>query len=834
MKKRQLLSLALMLLICQATLAQGSFSFSCAKDTTINGCANSCITLKAKIPDIRSSTSNYVINPLTGPGGCFRTYAPFGPPTGTSANLTIDDRYSQAIPITFPFPFYDDAASPYNSLVISTNGYISFDVAEAGQFSHYTLTPGNVPNTSYDKSLIMGVYHDLDPSVTTSPNRLIKYEVVGTAPHRRFIMSVYKVPQFSTACNNLIENTHQIVLYEGIGVIEVFVQSAQICPGWNSGRKMIGLQNANQNKGIMAPGRTATGPNWGTVNMNESWRFVPAVGPTLYRGVELYDLNGNLVAVGDTVNVGNNTFEVSFPNVCPSGNTTYIVKSKYAQFNNPNLFVYGTDTVNVLSNNPLSATATTVAASCANSGIGSATINPSGAPGPFEYSTDGGVTWQISNVVNLPAGTYPIRYRQIGTTCEATINIVIPEDPNAVSGDYSISNVLCNGGSTGSINVTGQNGTGIFEYSINGGTTYQSSGIFNNLPAGTYTIRVRDNSGCFRDTVVTILQPAALSATIQTTNATCSATPNGGINIEANGGTVNYQYSINGTTYQSGAAFAVNEGNYTVYVQDANGCTTQQNVTVNLTNDLAVQTRQDTTICRGASVALTTSGNAASYTWAGNNLSNTSIASPVAQPNTVGLNTYTLTATLGQCTVNRTVNITVENQVSASAGPDQTILSGDLVQLNGVVTGGGTFTWSSTPNDISLSSTSVLNPTAQPTATTTYTLTTVSVVGCISTDDVLVTVIPYCIRMKNAFSPNGDGINDIWKIYDQFDCLTKIKVVVFNRYGSKVYENNDYRNNFDGRYKGNPLPDGTYYAVVDFYLISGRKFTTKTDLTIIR
>ena len=132
MKKRQLLSLALMLLICQATLAQGSFSFSCAKDTTINGCANSCITLKAKIPDIRSSTSNYVINPLTGPGGCFRTYAPFGPPTGTSANLTIYDRYSQSIPITFPFPFYDDAASPYNSLIISTNGYISFDVAEAG------------------------------------------------------------------------------------------------------------------------------------------------------------------------------------------------------------------------------------------------------------------------------------------------------------------------------------------------------------------------------------------------------------------------------------------------------------------------------------------------------------------------------------------------------------------------------------------------------------------------------------------------------------------------------------------------------------------------------
>ena len=200
-----------------------------------------------------------------------------------------------------------------------------------------------------------------------------------------------KVPQFS--CQNLIENTHQIVLYESLGIIEVFVQSVEQCTTWNQNRKMIGLQNANKDKGIMAPGRTATGPSWGTPNMNETWRFVPAAGPSLFRGVELYDLNGVLVATGDTVGIGSGTLEVSFPNVCPAGTTTYVVKSKYAVFNNPNAFVYGTDTVTVISNNPLSATSAVSPATCATAGIGTAAVFVTGAPGPFEYSSDNGVTW---------------------------------------------------------------------------------------------------------------------------------------------------------------------------------------------------------------------------------------------------------------------------------------------------------------------------------------------------------------------------------------------------------------------------------------------------------
>jgi hypothetical protein len=93
MRKFYSIGLFLILVLTSQTKAQNSFSFSCAKDTTINGCALSCITLISRIPDIRSSTSDYVINPISGAGGCFAPYVDANTP-GNPTSLVIDDRYS--------------------------------------------------------------------------------------------------------------------------------------------------------------------------------------------------------------------------------------------------------------------------------------------------------------------------------------------------------------------------------------------------------------------------------------------------------------------------------------------------------------------------------------------------------------------------------------------------------------------------------------------------------------------------------------------------------------------------------------------------------------------
>lgn len=728
--------------------AQNSFSFTCARDTVINGCAATCITLKSRIPDVRSSTNSYVINPMSGPGGCFAPYVDPGLP-GNPSNLTIDDTYSSPLNLGFTFPFY---GSTYTSLVASTNGYVCFDITRAGLFSHYSTSAGDLPNTGYDRGLIMGPYHDLDPAYTTSPTQRIKYDILGIAPHRKWILSFYRVPLFLTSCQNLIENTHQIVLYEGLGIVEVFIKDKQICNAWNNGQAMIGMQNYNRDAAIMAPGRKVSDPPWGAIGMNESWRFTPAAGATLYRSVQLFDLAGNLISTGDTTRLANNIFEVSFPNVCPSTTTTYIVKSKYQDINNPASFVFGTDTVRVVR----------------------------------------------SNVI------------QVGAT---------------------VTNVACNGNSTGSFTVTPSGGTGPYQYSLNAGGTYQTSNVFSGMAGGTYTVRILDvGSSCTRDTVIIVSQPLALAGTAVPVNATCSATPNGTITVTASGGVAGYTYSLNGTTFQTSNVFTVISGAYTVTIKDVNNCTKTIPVTVSLTNTITLQSRTDTTICNGASVQLTTSSNATSYSWSpSSSLNNAAIASPVASPSS---NTrYIVTATLGQCIKLDTVDITVKQDVLVNAGPDVSVISGESVQLFATATNASSYLWTPATG---LSATNTLSPIAKPATTTLYTLTVRNDVGCTAADNVLVTIIPYCIRVKNAFTPNGDGINDLWQVYDQFDCLKSVTVRVFNRYGNAVYESKDYRNNWDGRYKGKSVPDGTYYAVVDFVLINGRTLTINSDLTILR
>lgn len=195
--------------------------------------------------------------------------------------------------------------------------------------------------------------------------------------------------------------------------------------------------------------------------------------------------------------------------------------------------------------------------------------------------------------------------------------------------------------------------------------------------------------------------------------------------------------------------------------------------------------------------------------------------------------TYTITTrdSLG-CTTTNQATVTIIPEITVNAGPDVTTVTGERVQLLA--------TTSAAPSSIlwappaGLSATNILNPIANPTTTTTYTVTVTNSQGCEAEDDITITVIPYCIKVNNAFTPNGDGINDLWQVYDSYDCLRNVTVHVFNRYGNKVYENKDYRKLWDGTYGNKPVPDGTYYAVVDFTLITGKKITIKTDLTILR
>ena len=78
----------------------------------------------------------------------------------------------------------------------------------------------------------------------------------------------------------------------------------------------------------------------------------------------------------------------------------------------------------------------------------------------------------------------------------------------------------------------------------------------------------------------------------------------------------------------------------------------------------------------------------------------------------------------------------------------------------------------------------------------------------------ILTVDPPSIIVPNTFTPNGDGINDVWNI-KYLDNYPGCTVNIFNRYGEKLYTSIGYVNPWDGKYNGNSLPAGTYYYIID-------------------
>ena len=568
---RRLLALLVFAYIINPIQAQNSFSFNCAKDVTIE-CSTPCISLNTTIPDIHVSTASYVVNQSSALS-CFRGYVSPAAP-GPSANLDIDDRYSSVLNIRFPFSFY---GITYNQLIASTNGFLSFDISKAGTISHFGIlrngnnlnatsgTPEDLPSALYDKALIMGPYHDLDPNNAVAAYQ-IKYEVIGTAPYRKWILTYNNVPLYTKVCLNLYGNTQQIVLYETLGIVEIFVYDKEICLSWNNGSTMIGMQDFNKTSAIMAPGRQASSPPWGSKAMNESWRFVPASGASLFKKVELQTLSGAFVSTGNTTSLANNLIGVNFPNVCPPpAGGTYLVKYFYTNPNDPASDILGIDTINISrGGDPF--TANVISAACGAGSKGKIIVtNPVGAT--FEYSIDG-INWQASNVFNLPVGTYTVRARAIGSNCISSKIISMSQDML----DASIHTILapCPGPLTGSIEIFPLHGTAPYLYSLNGGA-FQVSNIFTNLSAGTYTVLVNDAAGCSFSADVSIA--SSNLAGIAVTNTVCDKAGSGTITVTPKFGVGPYTYSINGTTFQTSNIFTgLMAGIYNITVKDATSC----------------------------------------------------------------------------------------------------------------------------------------------------------------------------------------------------------------------------------------------------------------------
>ena len=701
-------------------------------------CGTSCTSISAQVPHIKQTNSYVITNPA---------YVPFAYTTagGTVVSaIYIDDTWSPIISPGFNFCFY---GSTFSSLIMGSNSAISFDISRAGTGSGYAInaTTGAIPNTTYAPNMIFGPYHDIDPGLT-SANKKIEWRVEGVAPQRRFIASYNDMPYFGSSCTTP-RATHQMVLYESTGVVEIYIHDKPFCTSWNSGLAILGMQDQNRTNAIAATGKNAT--VWGTAGMDSCFRFIPSGGISKLKSAQLL-VNGTVVATADTSTLSAGVLNLNFPNVCPTADSTaYVIRVAYSDcIGDPPQDAVFTDTVFVKKTGAPTLTVAKTDANC--SANGTITVTVTAGTGPYEYSINGGTTYQSSNIFNnVVPGTYNVTARTVGTSCPASPQQVIVSLVNTLAMTVAKVDATCTGGS---ITVTATAGSQPYQYSINGGTTYQGSNTFTGLAAGTYNVMVKD----------------------------------------------------------------------------AANCTRSQQVTLTFTNNLTVGNSVSANICLGASFTPQLTGNATTYSWTPTTgVSNATVLNPVFTPQAT--TTYTLTATLGTCTTQRTVTIGVSPGATANAGPDAILIAGDTYQMQGTGSA-GTYLW--TPST-ALSATNILNPNATPAVTTTYTLRVTTGQGCFATDDVTLTVIPYCVKVMEAFTPNGDGINERWLITNG-NCLQKAKAQVYNRYGSAVFESDDYKNTWDGTYKGKPLPDGTYYYVISFQLLNGKQVYLKGNVTILR
>ena len=268
-------------------------------------------------------------------------------------------------------------------------------------------------------------------------------------------------------------------------------------------------------------------------------------------------------------------------------------------------------------------------------------------------------------------------------------------------------------------------------------------------------------------------------------------------------------------------------GQYDVVITDQFGCINTASTTVAIIPKPNAVVSADQSVCEGVSVALSANGGD-TYLWSpAEGLSNTAATNTTATP--VQTTVYTVAVTNSTtCTDTASVKITVWQKPSAIAGEDKVIIKGESAVLNGVA-GGSEISYSWSPVNF-LNDPGLVQPITNVPHDTTYTLQVISNVGCGSASDAVFVKVFNDIYIPTAFSPNGDGKNDTWRI-EALAAFTKAVVSVYNRYGDKIFEGSGSNSFWDGTYKGELQASGAYVYMIDF---KGQRPVRKGWVIIVR
>ena len=279
----------------------------------------------------------------------------------------------------------------------------------------------------------------------------------------------------------------------------------------------------------------------------------------------------------------------------------------------------------------------------------------------------------------------------------------------------------------------------------------------------------------------------------------------------------------------------------TYFMTLTNGdCIVTDSLVVEITESTNIEI-EDITICEGQSIELEILGNADQFEWIGDStLSASNIGNPVASP--LDTATYTVIASLGACYPDtETVVVNVIPNPEIIMIDAMNYFPGQSIQVEAEVAGNGVYGYNWLPN-FNISCVTCVNPDITPSDSTMYYFEVTDFeTGCVATDSIhfikMETCPPELIGVPNAFTPNGDGNNDLLQVFLSRNMVQEgiVSFRIFDRWGAQMYESNDANEGWDGTYRGKLLDVGVYLYYIEFVCpIDGSIQIKRGNVTLVR
>jgi gliding motility-associated-like protein len=505
--------------------------------------------------------------------------------------------------------------------------------------------------------------------------------------------------------------------------------------------------------------------------------------------------------------------------------------------------------VTVASTNPIHfSTPAITNIKCFGDANGSASITAAGGAGSLTYAWSNGSTTTIA--ANLSASTaYTVSATDAnGCVADTTLTLASPAQINA---NITATNVTCNAGGTGN-NITpnaGQNGTasasatgGVAPYTFVWNTSDVTAAI-SNLTAGSYNVVVTDANNCSTSAATVLSEPQPMNITASSMAPLCANSANGTINANSNGGTGSYMFSVsmNGAAVQTNTTGAFTDlaaGDYVISVSDANNCvkTANLNLPQPVADEVSIATVATSCFDSNDGKIIITPVSILNQPYlysldAGGNQQLNEFYNVSG-----GMHRLHIINNSG-CTLDTAVMVAQPAQAVLAITPgDTTIEMGGSIQLTTSLSAFNTdsavsYAWS--PN-AGLTCVDCANPTVNSYEMYNEYAVTVTYNGkCSVVASAKINAVghqePF---VPNAFTPNGDGNNDVFMVFGEG--IGSVELNVFNRWGEKVYESNNQFDGWNGTYKGELQNTGVFVYTVTATYLDGKKMDKTGTVTLVR